>query len=93
MENQLNLKDFFQNKENGAITRSSCLRRIDEIAAACDKVPLARLLTIMLRQKGQLQNDPYFWSEKTFLKKLEQYQKEFSDSYNPITGEFDLNED
>ena len=93
MENQLNLRSFIQNKENGAIVRSSCLRRVDEIAAACDRVPLAKLFTIMLRKKGELQNDPYNWGDKTFLKKLEQYQREFSDSYNPETGEFDLNEE
>jgi len=93
MENQLNLKNFINSKESDTMTRSSCLRRIDEIAESCGKIPLARLFTIILRKKEGLKNDPYFWSEKTFLKKLEQYQKEFSESYNPITGEFDLNEE
>jgi len=82
----------FINRENSAMTRASCLRKIDEIAALCDKVPIAKLLTIMLRKKGEVQNDPHFWGEKTFLKKLEQYEKEFANTYNPDSGEFDLDE-
>lgn len=93
MENQLNLRSFIQNREHGAITRSSCMRRLDEITTACDKVPIAKLLAIMLRKKSEIQNDPFNWSDKTFLKKLELYQREFSDTYNSLTGEFDLNED
>lgn len=93
MENQLSLRNFIQSRENGAITRSSCMRRLDEVVTACDKVPIAKLLTIMLRKKSEVQNDSFNWSDKTFLKKLELYQREFSDTYNPQTGEFDLNED
>lgn len=93
MDKQVNLKTFIQNRENGAIVRSSCMRRLDEIISACDKIPIAKLMTIILRKKGELQNDPFNWGDKTFLKKLEQYQKEFSETYNPLTGEFDLNED
>lgn len=90
-EKQINLKDFIS-YGNNAMTRASSLRKVEEIATSCDKVPLAKLFTIILRKKGELHNDPFNWSDKTFLKKLEQYQKEFSDSYNPMTGEFDLND-
>ena len=87
----MNIKTIIK-RDDSAMMRASCIRRMDEIFAACDKVPISRILAIMMRTKGETQNDPYFWSDKTFLKKLEQYQDEFTSSYNPLTGEFDLNE-
>lgn len=92
MEKQKGLRDFIS-RGNDAMIRASAMRKIDEIVASCDKVPIAKLLSIIVRKKGEVQNDPFNWSEKTFLKKLEQYQREFSESYNPQTGEFDLNEE
>lgn len=92
IEKQTNLRSFLSGN-NDAMTRASSLRRIEEISTACDKIPLARLFLIMLRKKGEVQNDPYNWSDKTFLKKLEQYRKEFSETYNPVAGDFSLNED
>lgn len=93
MENKgITLKHLI-NRDNSAMTRASCQRRLEEIFTAHDKVPIARILSIMLRKRGEVQNDPFFWSDKTFQKKLEQYQKEFSANYNPDSGEFDLNED
>ena len=85
------LKHFIS-RENTAMTRASCLRKIDEIITLCDKVPIAKMLSIILRKRGEVQNDPHFWSDKSLLKKLEQYEREFSSSYNPESGEFDLNE-
>ena len=76
-----------------AIVRATAQRRLEEIYTACDKVPLAKLLSIMLRKKGELHNDPFNWSDKTFLKNLERYQREFSESYDPETGNFDLDEE
>ena len=75
------LKHFI-NRENTAMTRASCLRKIDEIIALCDRVPIAKMLTIILRKKGEVQNDPFYWSDKNFLKKLELYEKEFSNTYS-----------
>jgi len=90
---QPDLKSFIASSRNDAITRATAVRRLDEIFTACDKIPLARLLSIILRKKEEIQNDPYNWSDKTFLKKLEQYQRELTDSYNPATGDFDLDDE
>jgi len=92
MEKQPDLKQFLSfNKDT--MTRASSIRKIEEIASSCDRVPLAKLFSIMLRKRGEVQNDPFYWTDKNFLKKLEQYQREFSECYNSATGEFDLNEE
>ena len=70
VEKQINLKEFIS-YENNAMTRDTILRRLDEIAVACDKVPISKLLSLIMRSKGELHNNPLNWSDKTFLKKLE----------------------
>lgn len=66
-------------KENTQV-RNAILTKIDRVVVLYPTVTIARHLFSILRSKGS-QTDPFTWTDKEFLLKIEKYANELEDDH------------
>lgn len=92
MKDPKNLMNFLVNKKETGMYKASIIRRFEEIFELYPNLRVGEVIHYVLKSTGDLTNC-HNWTDSNFLKKIENVQRQLSDSYNFETEKFDKNDD
>lgn len=86
------LMSFLSSKKESGMYKASIIRRFEELFESHPDIKMGEIIHYILKSTGDLSSSVN-WTDKNFLNKLENVQRQISDSYNEELSMFTKNDE